>query len=100
MKSQLVQFILTFLFGPLGLFYSSIAAALFWIVMAVIVGGSTVGVGLLVIWPLIMITGFFTVSGYNERLRILAGKEYLIGGLMVGGWELLMFLLVTHFVAN
>lgn len=74
MKSQLVQFILTFIFGPLGLFYSSIAAAIFWIILAIIVAGSTVGAGLLLLWPLIIITGFFTVNGYNQRMKILSGK--------------------------
>ena len=69
-KSQLIGFILTFLFGPLGLFYSSIPAALGFLIASIIFGLLTVGMALIVIWPLSIITGFFTVHRHNSEAAL------------------------------
>ena len=56
-KSQIVQFFLCLFFGPLGLFYSSLSGALVWLVVVIVVGGFTFGVGALFLWPFIILTG-------------------------------------------
>ncbi len=73
-KSQLVQFLLALFFGPLGLFYSSTAAALFWIILAIVIGFVTLGLGFVGIWLLSIVTGFFTVSGYNQRMKAIIAR--------------------------
>lgn len=69
-KSQLVGFVLTFTFGPLGLFYSSVPAALGFLLAAVIFGILTAGIALLVIWPISIITGFFTIHRHNSTVAL------------------------------
>jgi len=72
-KSQFLGFILTFIFGPLGLFYSSAWAALIYIaviILAVVGSGdpttaSAVGT---IVWLASIVTSFITVSGYNKKV--------------------------------
>jgi hypothetical protein len=54
-KSVGAALVLTFFFGPIGMFYASIVGALVMIVLALAVGLLTFGFGLLVIWPATMI---------------------------------------------
>ncbi len=68
-KSQIVQFFLCLFFGPLGLFYSSLSGALVWLVVVIVVGGFTFGVGALFIWPFIILTGMFTVHRHNRGVK-------------------------------
>ena len=67
-KSHLVSFVLTLAFGPLGLFYSSAPAALGFLLASIIFGVITIGMALLVIWPISIITGFLTVHRYNKNV--------------------------------
>lgn len=67
-KSYLVSFVLTLLFGPLGLFYSSAPAALGFLLASIIFGVITVGMALAVIWPITIITGFLTVHRFNSKV--------------------------------
>lgn len=53
-KSLGLALILTFLFGPLGLLYASALWGLVMIVLGAIVGFVSLGLGLVVIWPLSM----------------------------------------------
>ena len=69
-KSQGVQLCLTFLFGPLGLFYSSTGAGLGFSATAFILGMMSGGMAVLIVWPASMITGAFIVGHYNERIDI------------------------------
>lgn len=72
-KSQLVGFLLTLLLGPLGLFYSSIAAALALLLLTFGAAFATTfigGLGALVAWPLSILVGFATVSRYNSRVAL------------------------------
>ena len=66
-KSQFVQLGLT-LFGPLGLFYSSSSAAWFLIILALISGVLTFGIGALLVWGLSPIVGFLSVSSHNSKV--------------------------------
>lgn len=72
-KSQLVGFMLTFLFGPIGLFYSSAAAALGFLIFALALGFLTLGlgaIGALLMWPVSILVGFATVSRFNARVAL------------------------------
>ncbi len=72
-KSQLVGFVLTFFFGPLGLFYSSIAAAL-----AVLIGmflyAAVMPVLVIFLAPILWLVSiglsFATVAAYNRRAEL------------------------------
>jgi len=68
-KSQIVQFLLCLFLGPLGLFYSSLAAALFWLVLIIGVGSFTYGVGAIILWPFIILTGMLTVYRHNRYAK-------------------------------
>jgi Na+/melibiose symporter-like transporter len=70
-KSQLVGFVMTFILGPLGLFYSSTPAAVGFLLAGMVLGVLTVGVAFfVVIWPASIITGFFTVHRYNSKVAL------------------------------
>jgi hypothetical protein len=64
-KSQFIQFLLTLLFGPVGLFYSSMAAGFGFLIATISFGTFFFGLGALIFWPISIIVGFFTVSRYN-----------------------------------
>ena len=68
-KSQLKGFLLTLLFGPIGLFYSSVPLALVFLVLAVIVGVNSFGSAML-FWPLSIVVGVFTVKRYNSKANV------------------------------
>ena len=67
-KSYFISFVLTLTFGPLGLFYSSTAAAVTFLIPGIIFGAITLGMALIVIWPASIITGFFTVHWFNSNV--------------------------------
>lgn len=69
-KSQIIQFLLTVFFGPLGLFYSSVAAALFWLFAFFVVITFTFFLGAVLLWPFVILTGFFTVNRHNRAARL------------------------------
>ncbi len=89
-KSQWTQFFLTFIFGPIGLFYSNVTAAIgvttitiaaisavsgnvvvIWPIFSAI---SAVGGNVIVIWPIFavwsvsIITGMYYVTRHNELI--------------------------------
>jgi hypothetical protein len=69
-KSQLTGFILTLIVGPIGLFYSSSAAAIGLILLALVLGVPTMGIGAIIVWPIAILTGFYTVGKHNARVEI------------------------------
>lgn len=69
-KSVGVALLLTFLFGPLGMLYSTVAGALVMIAVGLVVGLFTAGCGLALIWPISMVWGALAVSSYNSRLAV------------------------------
>lgn len=76
-KGQFLGFILTLLFGPLGLFYSNWVAALILCAIAVMTAVTIVGPALC--WSLSIVISFFAVSKHNKKVRAtanlsLAGK--------------------------
>lgn len=54
-KSVIAAFLLTLLFGPLGLLYATIGGVIFLIIVAMILGTVTLGIGALITWPIAMI---------------------------------------------
>lgn len=71
-KSQIVGLLLTLVFGPVGLIYSNWAAAVLLTVLAV----PLFPLGLLLIWPISMVVGLFTVRFHNARVM---GTANLLG---------------------
>jgi hypothetical protein len=67
-KSVGVAIILTFLFGPLGMFYSTIAGAIVMFVANVLAIFLTAGIGLLVTWPVGIVWAAMAASAHNQKL--------------------------------
>jgi hypothetical protein len=68
MKSQFSGFLLTFFFGPLGNFYSSIGAGIGLTLAAIVFGLMTAGIGALLIWPISIIVSAASISSHNEKI--------------------------------
>ncbi|WP_205701359.1 zinc ribbon domain-containing protein [Herpetosiphon llansteffanensis] len=73
-KSVGLSLVLTFLFGPLGMFYSTVGGALTMIVITFIVSALTFGAGLVIAWPVCMIWGAVAASQHNQHIII--GHRY------------------------
>ena len=69
-KSQIVQFLLNLVFGPLGLFYSSLVGGLVFTLIATGLSVGIFGVGWFLVYPFVIGTGFFTVARHNSGVRI------------------------------
>lgn len=67
-KSMGISIALTLFFGPLGMFYSTILGAIVMIIIDIIVGIFTFGLGLLVTWPIQVIWAAIATSMYNKKL--------------------------------
>ena len=67
-KSVGASLVLTFLFGPLGMFYSTVIGAIIMLILYIIVGIVTVGIGLIILHPISMIWGAIAVSNHNKKL--------------------------------
>ena len=87
-KSQLKGFLLTLLFGPIGLFYSNVPLALVFLVLAVIVGAVSLGSAML-FWSLSIVVGVFTVKlitkaewAYEEIEELCDGLQLMTAGLL------------------
>jgi hypothetical protein len=66
-KSQWVQLALAVVFGPLGLFYSSVLWAILLSLAALVFAYDTGGYGALLVWPVAMVTGALCVRSRNRR---------------------------------
>ena len=69
-KSQKIQVALTFFFGPLGLLYSNVVAAIALIIGAVGLNIVVPGIGLLIVWIAAMVVGTETVSAHNRKVKL------------------------------
>ncbi|WP_276864031.1 hypothetical protein [Mediterranea massiliensis] len=67
-KSMGISIALTLFFGPLGMFYSTILGAIVMIIIDIIVGIFTFGLGLIVTWPIQVIWAAIATSMYNKKL--------------------------------
>ena len=67
-KSVGVAFLLAFLFGPLGLLYSSVAGGIILLILGVIIGIITLGFGLIFIWIASIIWAIVAANNANKNL--------------------------------
>lgn len=67
-KSMGISIALAVLFGPIGMFYSTILGAIIMIIVDLIVGIFTLGFGLLLTWPIHIIWAAIATSMYNKKL--------------------------------
>ncbi|WP_294160218.1 hypothetical protein [uncultured Selenomonas sp.] len=63
-----VAILLTVLFGPLGLLYSTVKGGIIMIVVAFVVGFLTLGFGALITWPVAIVWSYIATKKYNEQL--------------------------------
>jgi len=66
-KSVVAAFFLTFLFGPLGLLYGTVGGGIVMIILAMILGAVTFGLGILITWPVAMIWGVAAALASKRR---------------------------------
>lgn len=59
---------LALLLGPLGLFYTSTAAGLFTLFLAMVLGLFTVGIGLIPVWMLCVMWAYIGTQHWNAHL--------------------------------
>jgi len=67
-KSVGASIALTFFFGPIGMFYSTLTGAIIMLVLYLVIGLFTLGLGLIVLHPIAIIWGAVEVSNYNKKL--------------------------------
>lgn len=68
-KSVRLAVVLALLLGPLGLFYTSTAAALFMLFLLVVLGLFTVGIGLVPVWLLCVVWAYIGTQHWNAHLH-------------------------------
>lgn len=64
-----IAIVLTLLFGPFGMLYSTILGAIIMGIATLLAIVFTAGLGLIVTWPICLIWGAMAVKNYNDRLR-------------------------------
>lgn len=67
-KSTGLSIALTFLFGPLGMLYSTVSGAIIMCIASAIVAFLTLGLGLLLTWPICIIWGYRATKTHNRKL--------------------------------
>lgn len=67
-RSVGVALLLTFLFGPLGMLYSTVTGALVMIAVSIVLALFTLGLSLLLTWPISMVWGALAASEHNKRV--------------------------------
>lgn len=67
-KSVGISIILTVIFGPLGMFYSTIMGGIIMGLISFVVGVMTLGIGLIVTWPICVIWAAIATNSYNQSL--------------------------------
>ncbi len=66
-KSVGISLILTILFGPLGMLYSTVRGGISMLILSFLVGLFTLGAGFIVTWPICIIWGAMAVSSSNKK---------------------------------
>jgi hypothetical protein len=72
-KSLAAALLLTFFFGPLGLFYASVTGGVVMLLVTIVAAAFTFGVSVLVTWPICMIWAAIGTSNHNNRMVAGAG---------------------------
>ncbi len=68
-KSVGVTIILTFLFGPLGMLYSTVLGAVVMFFINVLALFFTAGKGLIFTWPICIVWGVVATNNYNKTIQ-------------------------------
>lgn len=74
-KSQLTQFLLALVLGPLGLFYSSFPAGVLLVLATAVLVKDFGGSGILFVWAAAVATGFITVRLWNRSAAEASGAK-------------------------
>jgi hypothetical protein len=69
-KSMAVTLLLTFFFGPLGMFYSTVTGGVVMLIVSVILAVVTLGLSLILTWPICMIWAAVETNKYNKSLAL------------------------------
>jgi len=67
-KSMGLSIVLAALFGPLGLFYSSIIGGFIMLAISFVVALITLGFGLIVTWLMCILWAYLSTKRYNAKL--------------------------------
>ena len=67
-KSTGIGLLLTFLFGPIGMLYATILGGLLMMVVDLVIGIATFGIGLIFTWPIQLIWVALSIRSYNKKL--------------------------------
>ncbi len=67
-KSVGIGLLLTFLFGPIGMLYATIWGGLLMMVVNLVVGIATFGMGLFITWPIQLIWVALSIRSFNKKL--------------------------------
>ncbi len=67
-KSVGTAVLLAILFGPLGMFYSTVGGALIMLIISPLLAALTFGLSLFITWPICVIWAASAASGYNQRI--------------------------------
>lgn len=67
-KSMGITILLTILFGPLGMFCSTATGGIVMLLLSGLVAVFTLGIGLLITWPICIIWAAVATNSYNKNL--------------------------------
>lgn len=68
-KSVGISILLTILFGPIGMFYSTINGACIMLGVSILAAIFTLGLSIFITWPICVIWAAMEAQNYNEQLR-------------------------------
>jgi len=68
-KSLVASILLTLFFGPLGLLYSSVSGGIIMIIVTVLISIFTLGLGLLISFPICIIWGIIATNAHNAKIN-------------------------------
>ena len=80
MKSQFKMFLLTLLFGPIGLFYCNALFGLLLSALAILLIAIVWPLAIL-LWPISIVVGIFAVKRHNSQLSPIHSKSQEYQGL-------------------
>ncbi|HLO40908.1 MAG TPA: hypothetical protein VK176_07785 [Phycisphaerales bacterium] len=66
-KSVGLAFLLTLIFGPLGMLYTTVAGAIIMFLIASVIIPLTGGLATVIVWPVCMLWGCLAASKHNRR---------------------------------
>lgn len=67
-KNMGTALLLTFIFGPLGMFYTTTIGAIIMLILSTTIGIFTFGIGLIISWPIQLIWTAISINLYNKRV--------------------------------